>query len=82
MIAALGLLPSADEYQQKAERVLSAFQVKMRQGRAHDWRRVRQWRDHASDHEREVFARHWRYLPHDPEYALDLITRIQRGDVT
>src|SRR5579884_3987118 len=72
MLAALGLLPTAEEYQQRAEDGHLAFQRRMRASEAEGWRRVRQWRDHASETEREIFRRHWRYLPHRFVYALDL----------
>ena len=53
-----------------------------RQFAAEGWKKVRKWRQTATDRQRELFADRWLNYPHLPEYALDLIHHIELGWVT
>lgn len=76
-----GFLPSPGEYELVA---LSAGELRIAERRRHvagEWLRVLAWRRTAGPDERALFRRHWKNLPHSPEYALDLIRRIEDGKV-
>ncbi|MCC6961133.1 MAG: hypothetical protein IT301_14900 [Dehalococcoidia bacterium] len=76
-----GYLPSQDEYERAAQSAGTAAIVARRAEEARAWRRVLAWRREAGPDERALFRRHWKNLPHSPEYALDLIRRIEDGKV-
>jgi hypothetical protein len=76
-----GFIPSPSEYETQAAAAGAARVAERRQFVAGEWLRVLAWRREAGPDERALFRRHWRKLPHSPEYALDLIRRIEDGKV-
>lgn len=78
-----GMLLSAGEYTDRADHGYREFVRRMREGDARGWRRARVWRETATAAQRAEFNRRWanRWLPHTPEYALDIITQITREGV-
>jgi hypothetical protein len=72
-----GWTRTPEEYQAEQQAKNDAFSNHMRAHIAQSWRRVRSWLSQADEQALENFWRHWDYLPHAPEYALDLITSIE-----
>ena len=73
-----GMVESAEVYQQNFEHTYQSGQQRYRQELAERWREVRRWLRQADSVDRMLFWHNWRYLPHDPWYALDLILDIER----
>lgn len=77
-----GMLPTAEEIQERMEIGNLEWIRRHRQFAAEGWKKVRKWRETATDRQRELFADRWLSYPHSPEYALDLIHHIELGWVT
>jgi len=73
-----GMVASADEYERAMAESNVEWGRQMRRERAQRWRRLRHWLEQASNTDRALFYRAWRFTPHDPEYGLDITVHIER----
>jgi len=73
LLEARWALQAAEEYEVDQAESQARWIRQFRQKLAADWLRVLRWRLTTTLDQRRAFARRRAYLPHSPEYALDLI---------
>ena len=77
-----GVLLSPDEYHARMKEGLEAWQRNWRHTTAAKWMEVRRRLRACTDVERCEFQRRWAYLPHDPWYASEALSKIERARKT
>ncbi len=73
-----GMVKAAEEYEAAQTESQARWIRQLRRKLAADWLSVLRWRRTATPDQRRAFARKWAYLPHTPEYALDLIRSLEK----
>jgi hypothetical protein len=73
-----GMVKTAEEYEVEAVDGQERWTRQFRQQLAASWLAVLAWRRTATHEQRREFAERWAYLPHTPEYALDLIRSLSK----
>jgi len=75
-----GMIKSAADYETAQAEGQARYIQAWRHRLASLWLRVLAWRRTATSSQRRIFASRWSHLPHTPEYALDLIHSIEKGE--
>ncbi|HWO72513.1 MAG TPA: hypothetical protein VNN21_03055 [Dehalococcoidia bacterium] len=73
-----GMIKAAEEYEAAQTESQARWIRQLRRKLAADWLSVLRWRRTATLDQRCAFASEWAYLPHTPEYAVDLIRSLEK----
>lgn len=78
LLAMMGELETPEKIEAKQNKINEAHGERMRREQAKRWLHLRAWLRGTTEKNKEKFFRHWRCVPHEAHYGLDIAHSIDR----